>query len=144
MVRGNLRLWTGIGVFAVLVVGLALVALGREEGIALHGHWRLALIETPEGSFVPEDDNEWIEFDDGAFHGRTECFDFDGEFTSREAGEFELNGHGWAGGCAVLEGTSYAFDQYFGNISRYEFTAGGLTLESEDASVQFLYIPEGG
>lgn len=95
-----------------LVVALALVALNREAVAALHGLWRLELVETPEGSFVPEIEGEWIEFDDGSFWGRTDCIDFDGQYISNEPGQFVLKGWGTSLLCADLdETTSYALDR---------------------------------
>lgn len=143
MVRGNLRLWIGVAAFALLVAGLATIALMRESGPSLHGHWRLSAIETPEGTFTPATDDEWIEFDEEIFRGRMECIEFDGEFIVAESGRFELGGWGFSTACEQLEGTGYAFDQYFGLVSEYDL-GGDLVLESADATVRFSFVTEGG
>jgi hypothetical protein len=142
MVRGNLRLWVGLALFVGLVSALALIALNRDAGTELHGHWVLELVETPEGSFVAES-GEWIEFEDGTFHGEMDCLDFNGTYLLPSDGliRFEEFGHG--GPCNQFEGTDYAFDGYFAQVSRYEFPPGGLTLQNDDASVQFIYVTEG-
>ena len=143
MVRGNLRLWVGIAAFALLVASLAVIALNRIPENTLDGRWQLVLIETPEGSVHPESGTEWIEFDGPTFRGEMDCFQFEGEFLVTTAGGFQTGGWGWSGGCEELDGPSQAFDQYFGSISEYQVDPSGLTLESPDASVQFIYESSG-
>lgn len=153
MARRDLRTVLGIAASVVVVAGLTAIAWSRiqspDEGAStssggLAGRWALVAIETPEGTFDSDTGNEWIEFDDAinpgmhAFRGQFECFDFEGEFSVPAAGVFALNGWGWTGGCEQLAGTSYAFDLYFGDVSNYEIGE-RLTLQSMDASVQFVY-----
>jgi len=140
LVRGNLRLWIAVGAFALLVTALAVIAINRIPEMRLDGRWQLILIETPEGSFGPESGAEWIEFDGSAFRGEMACFEFDGEFLVSMTGALELGGWGWSGGCEELDGASTAFDQYFGLVTEYEVGPSGLTLEAEDASIQFTYV----
>ncbi len=139
MVRRNLRLWLGVGAFAVLVAALALIGLSRIPEASLDGRWSLILIETPEASVGPVSGNEWIEFDGASFRGEMPCFEFDGELMVTRSGNLELGGWGWAGGCEELDPASKAFDEYFGSISEFEIGTGGLTLQTADASVQFSY-----
>jgi hypothetical protein len=152
MVRRNLRTLLGIAAMVVVVAGLTAIAWSRiqspdeESSVSggLAGRWALVAIETPEGTFNPDTGNEWIAFDDAInpgmheFRGQFECFDFEGEFSVPMEGVFSLNGWGWSGGCEQLTGTSYAFDLYFGEVSKYELGE-FLTLQSIDASVQFVY-----
>ena len=144
MARRDLRLWIGVAVFVAVVVGLTLIAISRfgDTTTTLAGRWDLVLVETPEGTFAPESGDEWFEFDASDFRGRTECFDIDGSYLISDTGAFQLNGWGYGGGCDVLEGTSYAFDTYFHEVSRYEL-GDGLTLENGDASVQFVFARAG-
>jgi hypothetical protein len=127
MARRDLRTLLGIAAMVVVVAGLTAIAWSRiqspDEGASsssggLAGRWALVAIETPEGTFDSDTGNEWIEFD--------------GEFSVPMEGVFSLNGWGWSGGCEQLTGTSYAFDLYFGEVSKYEL-AEFLTLQNIDA-----------
>lgn len=132
-----MRSWLALAGFIVLVAALALIALsGADERPSLDGRWDLVLVETPEGTFEPEE-TEWIEFHDSSFTGQMRCVDFDGEFTVSAGGDFILTGWGWTGGCDP-EGTGYAFANYFGHVTEIRFDP-DLNMANPDGSVSFVF-----
>jgi hypothetical protein len=142
VVRRGLRPWLWAGAFALLVGVLTFIALDRiEESPSLEGRWELVLVETPEGSFHPEKGPEWIEFDGTYFTGHMNCVDFEGDFTVSGANGFMLGGWGSSGGCVEMEGTGYAFENYFHLVSEIKVGM-DLVLESSDATVQFVFTRE--
>ncbi len=138
-----MRPWLGVGAFVLLVGLLTFIALARiDETQTLEGRWELVVVETPEGSFHPEDGPEWIEFDGTYFTGHMDCVDFEGDFTVSGANGFMLGGWGSSGGCVEMEGTGYAFENYFHLVSEIDVGT-ELVLESSDAAIQFVFTREG-
>lgn len=123
----------------MIVVGaLTTVALTRPAKSQPGGTWELFLIETPVGSFIPED-TSWIEFDDTGFHGTIECWEIDGFYRVDETGLFEVDGWGVSNLCDD-EGPEFTqvFERYFDEATVVR-VGGGMTLQSQDASVQFSF-----
>lgn len=138
MVRRGMKPWLGLAGLMVLVGVLAFVALDRVDGSpTLGGRWELVVVETPEGDFEPEQ-LEWIDFDGTYFTGQMSCIDFEGDFTVSRGGGFLLNGWGWSGGCVESEGTSYAFENYFSEITEIRFDP-DLIMRNGDGSVRFVF-----
>lgn len=142
MVRRDLKLVVGVGVFALLVGALAFIALNREPGPSPLGRWDLILVETPDGTIEAGTGEGWIEIDDGTFRGEMECVDFEGTYRMGGVSGFMPDSwsHTWL--CDSLVGSGEAFDLYFGNIGTYRVD-GNLSLESPDGSVRFVFVREG-
>lgn len=142
MVRRDLRLIAGLGVFVLVVGALALVALNREPGPSPLGRWDLVLIETPEGTIEAGAGEGWIEIDDRTFRGAMECVEFEGEYRLVQFQGFSIDTLGYSSMCDPMVGTGEAFDLYFGNVGTYRLDS-GLSLESPDGSVRFVFAQAG-
>jgi hypothetical protein len=133
-----------VGAFVLLVGVLTFIALDRiDESVTLEGRWELVVVETPEGSFHPEGGAEWIEFDGTYFTGHMDCVDFEGDFEVSGANGFILSGWGYSGGCLEIEGTGFAFENYFHFVEEIH-PGTELVIQSSDATVQFIFTRQGG
>jgi hypothetical protein len=143
VVRRSLRPWLGVAGFLILVGVLTFIALDRiEEPPSLEGRWELVVVETPEGSFHPEDGPEWIEFDGSTFRGHLDCIDFAGDFEIAGTDQFMLGDLRWNGGCGDMVGTGYGFEQYFYHVTLFRVET-DLVIHRLDNSVQFIFTREG-